>query len=189
MTPDPHRRLSDDLLPLLRAHPRESWPAHPNLGELSRFWLARHDWFRRADAEIAAATAAAIERRIDPQRFAPWLPQAMSRFLGDLEGHHHVEDHHYFPAFREAEARLARGFDLLDGDHEALHRAIGEIAEATNAWLAAVRKGGPEDAAAMAALSRFADVRGRLGAGLLQHLDDEEDLVIPLILERGEDGF
>lgn len=181
---DDGRRLTDDLLVLLARHPRETWPEHPNLGDLSRFWLARHDWFRRADAELAAATAAAVERQIDPDRFAPWLAAALQRFLGELEGHHSVEDHHYFPVFRRIESRLGRGFDLLDGDHDALHHAIDEIAGAANAYLGAYRTG-PDKAADL--LLRFAEIRERLGGGLIRHLADEEDLIIPIILDRGED--
>ncbi|HUG60703.1 MAG TPA: hemerythrin domain-containing protein [Methylomirabilota bacterium] len=179
-------RLTEDLLPLLRLHPRESWPSHPNLGDLSKFWLARHDWFRHADAELAAATRAAIDRQVDPARFAPWLAQSLNRFLGELEGHHAVEDQHYFPVFRKLEARLGAGFDLLDGDHDTLHRAIEDIAAAGNAYLTALRA---DPLAASAALSRFGDVRERLGGGLIRHLGDEEDLIIPIILDRGEDAI
>jgi hypothetical protein len=34
---------------------------------------------------------------------------------------------------------------------------------------------------------RYADASDRLLKNLLRHLDDEEDLVVPLILDRGED--
>ena len=37
-----------------------------------------------------------------------------------------------------------------------------------------------------AGLARFRDAQAALGQGLLRHLDDEEDLVVPLLLERGE---
>ena len=35
-------------------------------------------------------------------------------------------------------------------------------------------------------LARFRDAQIDLGRGLIRHLHDEEDLVIPLLLERGE---
>ena len=35
-------------------------------------------------------------------------------------------------------------------------------------------------------LARFRDAQIDLGRALIRHLDDEEDLVIPLLLERGE---
>ena len=38
-------------------------------------------------------------------------------------------------------------------------------------------------------LARFRDAQVALGGQLVRHLDDEEDLVIPLILERGEQAL
>lgn len=40
-----------------------------------------------------------------------------------------------------------------------------------------------------AALARFRDAQVDLGRELIRHLDDEEDLVIPLLLERGEQSL
>jgi hypothetical protein len=37
-----------------------------------------------------------------------------------------------------------------------------------------------------AGLAGFRDAELELGSLLLRHLDDEEDLVVPLLLERGE---
>ena len=56
--------------------------------------------------------------------------------LWQLEEHHQVEDQHYFPVFRRIEPRLAAGFELLEGDHEALHEALGLIVLRANAVLA-----------------------------------------------------
>ena len=84
------------------------------------------------------------------------------------------------------EGDLAAGFDLLDADHDALHRAIGDIADAANAFLGEIRAGGGDP---LGALARLDEVRARTSAGLLGHLDDEEDLVIPIILDRGEEAL
>jgi hypothetical protein len=35
----------------------------------------------------------------------------------------------------------------------------------------------------------YADVSGLLLKGLIRHLDDEEDLIVPLILDQGEDAL
>ena len=37
-----------------------------------------------------------------------------------------------------------------------------------------------------AGLARFRDAQATLGRQLHRHLDDEEDLVVPLLIERGE---
>jgi hypothetical protein len=85
--------------------------------------------------------------------------------------------------FRRAEPRLAAGFELLERDHEALHTAIGGMVLRANAVLTAEVT---DSARFRADLARFHDAHVELGRDLLRHLDDEEDLVIPLLLERGE---
>lgn len=102
-------------------------------------------------------------------------------FLVELEGHHNVEDHHYFPQFKRAEARLSRGFDLLDSDHHIIHDALERNAEVANGFFAKLSS--LDDARRAADL--YADENERLVALLGRHLDDEEDLVVPMILDRG----
>jgi hypothetical protein len=57
---------------------------------------------------------------------------------------------------------------MLERDHGVLGAAAGE------------------DAAWRSDLARFHEAQLDLGRELRRHLDDEEDLVIPLILEQGE---
>lgn len=179
-------RLSEDLLVLAQQYPRETWPTHPRLGDLARFWLERHAMFRAFDEAIRRNTDAALTGKLDLDVYRPFLIRTLNRFLGDLEGHHQVEDHHYFPVFRKADARLGRGFDLLDADHEAIHAAIESIVDHANGFL---RADAASHGAVASALARFRDAHFELGSGLIRHLDDEEDIVIPLILDRGEERF
>jgi hypothetical protein len=138
--------------------------------------------FRRLDEMIRSGVAAG--ETIEPAEFQGWLGRHLRWFLWQLEEHHQVEDLHYFPVFRRAEPRLAAGFDLLERDHAALHEAIGGIVERANAVLGHRST----DAIAYGSdLARFRDAQVALGTELVRHLDDEEDLVIPLILERGEE--
>ena len=53
-------------------------------------------------------------------------------FLQNLEGHHQIEDLHFFPLFRAAEKRLVKGFDVLESDHEAIHAEIIRTVESAN---------------------------------------------------------
>lgn len=176
--------LGDDLRILARRHPRATWAGHANLGQLARFWLHRHEMFRRLDEIIRSGTEAALERRMEAAAFNSWLSGQLGWLLWQLEEHHQVEDHHYFPLFRRAEPRLAAGFELLERDHVALHAGIGGIIGRANAVLA---HEAPGRAAFRADLARFRDAQVDLGRELIRHLADEEDLVIPLLLERGEE--
>ena len=171
----------EELEALARRYPCETWPSHANLGELARFWLQRHELFRHLDEVIRSGVERALAQGVEAAAFKPWLSRHLGWSLWQLEEHHQVEDHHYFPLFRRAAPLLAPGFELLEGDHGALHTAIGGVIERAAAALASEA---PE--AFRSDLARFRDAQIDLGRGLIRHLDDEEDLVIPLLLERGE---
>ena len=103
MTSDPTAprptALGDELRVLARLHPRETWAGHAKLGGIARFWLERHDMFRRLDEVIRSGTETALQERIEAVDFKPWLVQHLRWQLGRLEEHHYVEDLHYFPVF------------------------------------------------------------------------------------------
>ena len=173
--------LSEELRFLARQHPRESWAGHAHLGALASFWLQRHQAFRELDEIIRSGTQEALDQRHEPDRLRAWLGRHLQVLLWQLEEHHQVEDLHYFPVFRRIEPRLAAGFELLERDHETLHETLGVIVERANQVLA---PDNADRAAFRGTLERFLDTQRELGEDLLRHLDDEEDLVIPLLLEH-----
>ena len=175
--------LPEDLRLLLSRYPRESWMSHANLGEMARFWLSRHDMFRQLGTTLDQATAQFREGKTDARGFASFFAPRLQFFLQQLHAHHHIEDDHYFPIFRAAETRLVRGFDMLERDHETLAASIDGSVRAANAFLGAMD--GPPDDVARAA-DAYAEAGGILLGGLIRHLNDEEDLIVPLILDRGE---
>ena len=180
------RRLDEELRVLARKHPRTGWPENPGLGQTAKFWLDRHDRFRKLDQAVREGSDKAVIERVGADGFKPWLARTLNMYLGELEGHHHVEDHHYFPVFRRAEPGLAKGFDLLDNDHEALHGAIESIVGVANRVL---QQAGDDPLAFHGEMERFREAYEELGKNLVLHLDDEEDLIIPLLIERGEGGL
>jgi hemerythrin-like domain-containing protein len=177
------KALPADLRYLVEKYPRESWGAKHTIGQMGRFWLERHDMFRELGAGLVSATVDLREERLTPQQFASWFAPRLNFFLSQLHGHHQIEDQHYFPVFAAAEARLKRGFDILDADHHVIHDLLEANAASANEFLGALQKGGDP-------LKRATDAYGghaeHLLTGLLRHLDDEEDLIIPLLLDRGE---
>ncbi len=177
------RRIDEELLLLARKHPREGWPDNPGLGQTARFWLDRHDAFRQLDRVIREGSGQAVLEKIGADAFKPWLARNLSLYLGELESHHSVEDHHYFPVFRRAEPDLARGFDVLDNDHETLHHAIEAIVGIANRVL---QQPATDPLAFHGEMERFRESYETLGRTLVLHLGDEEDLIIPLLIERGE---
>jgi iron-sulfur cluster repair protein YtfE (RIC family) len=171
-----------DLRLLIERYPRETWDGHANLGAMAQFWLQRHAMFREIGASLEDATAAFREGRATAADFRAFFPPRLQFFLQQLNAHHQIEDQHYFPVFQAAEARLAHGFDVLEADHHLIHGEIGATVEAANAVLRVP----VNDASMPAAGERYAQTSGTLLRLLTQHLGDEEDLIIPLILDRGE---
>jgi hypothetical protein len=176
----------DDLRFILERYPRETWPDHVNLAGMARFWLEIHNGFRRAGAQLQGATGEFREGLLTPERFRSWYAPRLQTFLGHLEGHHNIEDYQMFPIFNAAEPRLVKGFDVLETDHGTIHAVMEQMADAANAFM---RTAPSEGDRMRYAADAYADAADRLMVMLDRHLGDEEDLVIPLILDRGEEAL
>ncbi|MGD9920545.1 MAG: hemerythrin domain-containing protein [Pseudorhodoplanes sp.] len=176
-------RLPDDLTFLVARYPREIWDGHSNLGDMARFWLSRHAMFRELGAMLDEVATRFRDGGIDAHQFAGLFAPRLQFFLQQLHAHHHIEDDYYFPIFRRADARLVRGFDMLESDHEALAAAIENSVTTANDFLRAIHGPSGNIAPAATAHLQSGDVLLR---SLTRHLDDEEDLIVPLILDRGE---
>lgn len=170
--------LPDALHVLVTAFPRDTWEAHPNFGGLVRFWLERHQMFRKLSALLRADTEAVLDGGMDVQDHKARLSRFGGMMLQDLHGHHQIEDMHYFPKLSGREAAVSRGFEILDRDHHAMDGLLNRFAETANGVL----RGQAEPGAFLQELAAFDRM-------LLRHLEDEEDLVVPVILKHGLDGL
>lgn len=172
--------LPAELRLLAARHPRPSWS---DLGPLTRYWLDRHAMFRRVGT-LMAEEVGALASGGDPARHGAGFARLANLFLGELEMHHGIEDHHYFPRLIVLEPRLARGFEMLETDHAALHGMLGDFAADARAMLSALDAPDPRPG-----IERMQERLGTVTVLLDRHLDDEEDLVVPLLIERGEAGL
>lgn len=177
--------LPDHLRVLAERYDRADWEEHPNFSGLTRFWLDRHGMFRQASARIEGTVQAALERKVDPRQAAGEIARLAQFTLQQLHGHHTIEDHQYFPIFAGFDKRLSEAFDLLDHDHHALDDVMGNFADTANAALRAMT-GQTTDSHA---LPRFHEVTREFGRVLERHLWDEEEIVVPLILEYAPQEF
>ena len=177
------RGWPDDLRVLIARYPREQWEGHANLGEMARFWLSRHAMFRELAAMIEAIEAQFRDGALSAAEFPRQFVPRLQFLLSQLGVHHQIEDLHYFPIFRAADTRLTRGFDVLENDHHVIHADMAATADTANALLRALS--GDADALRRCG-DDYAQASGALIKGLIRHLDDEEDLIVPLILDRGE---
>lgn len=170
--------LPDALRVLVTELPRDEWEAHPAFRGLASFWLDKHLMFRRIATLLREETQARLDKALDPAAHAARVSRLGGMYLGELHGHHNVEDAHYFPVMAGLDARVAHGFDLLDADHHALEALLARFADEANAVIRAGAAG--HDAA-----GAFLDTVTRLDRFVDRHLADEEDIVVPLILRHG----
>lgn len=177
--------LPDDLCFLLKKYPREDWRTHKNLGQMADFWLQRHDMFRELGGMLNDANSHFREGKIGADQYQSFFVPRLQFFLQQLNAHHQIEDHHYFPIFQAAESKLAHGFELLDADHHILHENIVTVVEKANAFLQELQN----NAEPKKVMEGYAGSAEILIANMLNHLRDEEDLIVPLILDRGEQAL
>jgi hemerythrin-like domain-containing protein len=154
---------------------------------MARFWIDKHNYLRRQSDALQRANDDYRAGRAEALQFGGWLAPRLQGFLAELHGHHQIEDFHYFPAFRTAEPRLSAGFDVLNSDHELIHAGIVGIVETINEFIKTIQ---PEvkdktDAQRHAA-DRYIEASRLLHSRLMRHLEDEEDLIIPLMIR--DDG-
>jgi len=177
--------LPEALKVLLAAYPRQGWSADPGFDGLVRFWMERHMMFRALSQRLGGLAQAHLAGEAEGPAAAAGIARAGNLFLGELHGHHTIEDRHYFPVLAARDARIASGFALLERDHEALDGHLARFAEAANGALQALT--GSADARP-ATEAFHAEVLG-LERLLERHLTDEEDLVVPVILHYGPEGL
>ncbi len=176
--------LPEALRVLLSTHPRDSWKGHPDFHGLVSFWLERHMMFRQLLEHMARETEAFLDGNRDAQGYAQGVARYGGLFVNQLHGHHQIEDHHYFPLLRQKDARIERGFDLLDADHHALDGILNRFVEQANGAIQGATGPDPKVAAGVMR-DGLADLERLIG----RHLEDEEDLIVPVILIHGADGL
>ncbi|MEO0912339.1 MAG: hemerythrin domain-containing protein [Pseudomonadota bacterium] len=170
--------LPEHLRVLADLYPREGWAGHSNFDDLTRFWLERHLMFRRLQGMLLEVTEASLDGA-DPRETGRNIHRLAGTLIGELHTHHGIEDHHYFPMLKAKDARLVQAFELLDRDHHAMDGLLEALVERTNGALQAL---GGDGRAAMGALREEVV---RFETFLNRHLTDEEEIVVPVILEHG----
>jgi hypothetical protein len=179
-------RWPAELTFLLERHPRATWPVRRSASV--EFWLAVHERLRRDCAGLAAIADEYRAGRHAAPQLAIFAAPRLRGLIAAMHGHHQIEDVEYFHAFRRTEPRLARGFDLLEREHAELNADVDAALAALGELRAAAERAAQAGAAATLALAaqRYVEITERLCERLLRHLNDEEDLVVPLLLEHAD---
>jgi hemerythrin-like domain-containing protein len=180
-------RLRNDLPPAIRALvdvlPRADWPPVSEMGQLTQFWLQRHMGFRDLLSMLQTETQGFLDGAQDAQRYGARLYRLAGHFIGQLHEHHGIEDQHYFPALTRIAPRLETGFELLEADHHSLDALLQDFTERTNAVLQGISAGDPPRDPA----GKFLGAADAFTGFLNRHLTDEEDIIVPVLLNGGEE--
>lgn len=177
--------LPEPLRVLLEEYPKEAWADHDNFSALIRFWLDRHIMFRRLIETLTSEAEVALDGNMAPDVFAKHLSRYGGMFLNELHMHHTIEDTQYFPKLIGLDRRISRGFDILDNDHKAIDGHLAAFAEDANAVLSTFRTSDGLDQRIATLHSRL----GRMEGFLNRHLEDEEELVVPVLLAHAPNGM
>jgi hypothetical protein len=181
---DLQRRWPAERDVLLKRHPRERWASNASLDVA--FWLEVHRRFRHECAALEGLADDYRQQRLPVRELAIVAAPRLSGLLTDLHGHHQVEDFHYFPVFRRLAPPLASGIEVLEHDHSELQQDAVAARSALRELRAALADADANTGGATASLAaqQFVTAASRLCLRICRHLNDEEDLVVPLLLEQ-----
>lgn len=178
--------LPDPLRVLLEEFPREIWQTHPQFHGLVSFWLDRHMMFRRLMEHMLTETEGLLDGTREARSFASGISRYGGMLVNQLHGHHQIEDHHYFPLLAKKDPRISKGFEILDKDHHALDGILARFVEGANTAIQGVTAAGRDPKTPVASFQTGLLDLHRL---LDRHLQDEEELVVPVILKFGTSGL
>ncbi len=171
--------LPESLRKLVSEYPRDLWEEHTHFDGLVRFWLERHQMFRKIVTMMQQDHDGLSSQTLDPVQYKNRVARFGNLFVGELHTHHTIEDHHYFPKLQQMETSLIRGFEILDTDHHALERHLEDFTQYANAVLEA------DENTLWDPSNQLRDKVIAMEGFLNRHLTDEEELVVPVILKHG----
>lgn len=189
-SPENHVEKRSAISPALRETmfniPREEWASNPRMYGEPGHWLQIHKGLLTASATLPAWIEQFTQEE-DPvrmQAIAQQISGLGNQLVHHAHGHHHIEDHHFFPVFLRMFPQLEHPLELLDGDHKVLAEVLDDLEKATAAFPVS-----PEgsDREKRDAWLKGADIlmpaAKRLDTLFIRHIGDEEEICIPVMLK------
>ena len=166
--------IQQQLLPLTR----QDWSKHPSYGGSAAFFIKYHGSLLNTVSTLVSQLEALLQLSQPKGYSLAQLQPALRSGLHLVERahhHHQIEDVSYFPQFRKMLPQFSTAIDLLDDDHlvldEALHHLKRSIQQAYR------QKQLPP--LYVADLHKQATLLKKV---LIRHLQDEEEIIIPIFL-------
>lgn len=161
--------------------PPQRWAEHPGYVGLASHWQDIHRAMVHNLGIVESSLRTLAEDRLadaDRMRLAGQIGSAVRQSVDHLHGHHRLEDHSMFPQLLRAAPSLARPLNLLEADHIVLNALLGPFEHALARLPAA-------DAPA-SAWDEVAKAGERVARVARRHIEDEEEIVIPVVLGMGQ---
>ena len=166
---------------LLRDYPREAWPGNPHFARSIQNWMGAHKMFNQLGEITCAEVEKLIDKKLDPAEFSRRFSYYGDLLVRNLHGHHTWEDRDYFPELSAADSRFDRGLEMLETDHHHLDVTLDKFTKTGNRVLQLIEleeKQARDEAGEL--LENCQDIK----QFLTRHLQDEEELVVPILLHH-----
>lgn len=173
--------LPPEMRILLEAYPRDAWQAHPNFAEATQNWLNAHQMFRQLSNIICKDAERYLDRKKGSDDFSNRLAYYGNAMVRNLHGHHHWEDHTYFPELSNADPRFDNGLEILESDHVIMDKTLDDFTKTANRAIKLLQL---DEGQARNSVGELHQMAQTIQALLTRHLVDEEDLVVPIILHH-----
>ena len=181
-TVTPRRQpMPEDIRRQLYGPERDQWRDHPHhLISDARALQRNHRNLKRQARQYHGALThmleiADAERKTDSSRqLFTTIGHHGRSLLRNLHSHHGFEDSSVIPLLRQHHPRLAAGFDILEQDHLALDALLADIDQQLDHF--------PALANDLQKLENAHQKASELEALLHRHMDDEEDIIVPIYL-------
>lgn len=180
-----HVKKRDGLSPAIKQtlleSMRDEWPKHRRYQGMAGFWLNIHRGLLHGTNQLADGFEAMLDTppsEIQDELNARKLQNYGNQVISQLHHHHEIEDHNYFPQFIQLYPNMEHAINLLDGDHQVLHQALDDTTMALVDLVA--QKPIDRDM-----LAQVAKGSRELEQIITRHLWDEEEIIIPILLEHG----
>ncbi|MGL1920594.1 MAG: hemerythrin domain-containing protein [Hyphomicrobiales bacterium] len=183
--PENHVKKRDGLSPTIKKtlleSTREDWPKHRRYQGMAGFWLNIHRNLLQGTNQLADGFESLLDTppsEIQDEINARKLQQMGNQVISHLHHHHEIEDHNYFPQFIQLYPNMEHAINLLDGDHKILDQALQD----TQLALVDMMAQKPVDRDMIAQVAKGSRALEKI---ITRHLWDEEEIIIPILLEHG----
>jgi hypothetical protein len=173
--------LPTEFQTLLADYPREAWPDHPNFAQAIQNWMGAHQMFRRLSDITTTETQKFLDKSRSAEEFAGRMGHFGNLLIHNLHGHHHWEDHEYFPELSAADPRFDHGLEMLEADHVELDKVLDGFTKTGNRLLKLLDM---DEVQAKEEAHHLLEHSYSIQEFLNKHLHDEEDLVVPILLHH-----